>query len=78
MTKSEILHNLSFYSDAHKNLRDEMENAATYGARSKGAILFVEGDGCETIGFVGKGNIRISKTGASGREKCRVAVNPLS
>jgi len=68
MEKSEILALLPFYKNAPANLQREMEKIATYRAVPTGILLFVEGDGCTNIGFIGKGKIRVSKSGETGRE----------
>lgn len=76
MEKLDILQKLSFYERANSNFKVELENQSTYLSLPKGKILFLEGDGCQSVGFVGEGNIRVSKIGETGREVTLYHVYP--
>lgn len=76
MDKFEILQKLSFYTLASPNRKREIENAAIYMVINETRPLFLEGDICRNIGFVGKGKIRVSKISESGREITLYHVHP--
>jgi CRP/FNR family transcriptional regulator len=76
MDKIEILEKLGFYSLSPPRFRTEIENACTQVNLEEGKVLFLEGDGCQQVGFVGEGSIRVSKIGETGREITLYHVNP--
>ncbi len=76
MDKLEILQKLSFYTLSPPNRKREIENAATYMLINEARPLFMEGDACRNVGFVGKGKIRVSKISPGGREITLYHVNP--
>jgi CRP/FNR family transcriptional regulator len=76
MDKLEILRQLSFYKLLLSNRKREIENAATYMSIEENRLLFIEGDSCKGIGFLGKGNIRVSKMSETGREITLYHVQP--
>jgi CRP/FNR family transcriptional regulator len=76
MNKLDILKMLPFYDEASSSLKSEMEKISTHASLEEGKILFLEGDACHNIGFVGIGNIRVSKVGETGREITLYHVQP--
>jgi len=76
MDKIEILQQLSFYKLSPSNRKREIENTATYVSLEESRLLFMEGDACKGIGFVGKGNVRVSKISETGREITLYHVQP--
>lgn len=76
MEKSEILEKLSFYTQAPPRFQTSIENYARKVLLSPNKLLFLEGDACSEVGFVGTGNIRVSKIGETGREITLYHVNP--
>ena len=76
MNKIEILNNLSFYNQSNSRFRAEIENKCRKATLPEGKLLFLEGDSCNEVGFVGKGNIRVSKIAETGREITLYHVNP--
>jgi len=76
MDKIEILEKLSFYLLSPPRFKTEIENACTQVNLEAGKVLFFEGDGCQQVGFVGEGSIRVSKIGETGREIALYHVNP--
>ncbi|UCF65292.1 MAG: Crp/Fnr family transcriptional regulator [bacterium] len=76
MDKIEILEKLGFYSLSPPRFKTEIENACTPVTLEEGKVLFVEGEGCQQVGFVGEGSIRVSKIGETGREITLYHVNP--
>jgi len=76
MKKIEILKKLSFYTLSAPRFRTEIENACTQISLAEGKVLFLEGDGCQQVGFVGEGSIRVSKIGETGREITLYHVSP--
>ena len=76
MDKLEILQKLSFYTLSSSNRKREIENTATYHSVETSRLLFLEGDPCKGVGFVGKGSIRVSKISETGREITLYHVQP--
>lgn len=76
MDKFEILQKLSFYTLSSPNRKLEIENAATYLVMNNERPLFMEGDVCRNVGFVGRGKIQVSKISESGREITLYHVQP--
>ncbi len=68
MNKCEILSLYPFYASAGSRLRAEIERAAIVARLGAGEFYFREGDTCAHIGLIGKGSLRVYKTGDSGRE----------
>jgi len=76
MEKIEILNQLSFYHQSNARFKGEIENMCRKAILPEGKLLFLEGDSCKEVGFVGRGNIRVSKIGETGREITLYHVNP--
>ena len=76
MEKIEILNQLSFYHQSNSRFKGEIENMCRKDILPEGKLLFLEGDSCKEVGFVGRGNIRVSKIGETGREITLYHVNP--
>ncbi len=74
--KIRILERLSFYKRSAPKIRSEIENACVYLALPQGKLLFIEGDACSNVGFVGEGSIRVSKVSETGKEVTLYYVNP--
>jgi CRP/FNR family transcriptional regulator len=76
MEKVEILENLRFYKLAPPKFQSLIENSARKVILPQNKLLFLEGDACNEVGFVGIGSIRVSKIGETGREITLYHVNP--
>lgn len=76
MNKLEILGLLSFYNQSNSRFKGEIENMCRKDILPAGKLLFLEGDSCNEVGFVGRGNIRVSKIAETGREITLYHVNP--
>lgn len=76
MEKIDILEKLHFYSRSSSRLKSQIEVACTRVNLEVGKVLFLEGDACKQVGFVGEGSIRVSKIGETGREITLYHVNP--
>jgi CRP/FNR family transcriptional regulator len=76
MEKAEILEKLSFYTLAPPRFQTLIEDRARKVLLPQNKLLFLEGDACNEVGFVGTGNIRVSKIGETGREITLYHVNP--
>jgi CRP/FNR family transcriptional regulator len=68
MEKIDILKKINFYTAASNSLKEKLVKEANYQSLPAGFLLFPEGAGCSQVGFVGRGNIRVFKTGETGRE----------
>jgi len=68
MTKIEILRKFNFYRQATASLRAQIEQVAEVISLDGGKFYLHEGDRCNRIALVGEGNLRVYKTGESGRE----------
>ncbi|RMF61336.1 MAG: Crp/Fnr family transcriptional regulator [Calditrichaeota bacterium] len=68
MDKIEILKRYPFYTNTSAAFRRELEEAAVTAQLSQGQYYFHEGDACTQVALVGKGSIRVYKSGESGRE----------
>jgi CRP/FNR family transcriptional regulator len=76
MEKTQILEKLQFYARSEPRFKTMIENHAQKASLPQGKLLFLEGDACKEVGFVGTGNIRVSKIGETGREITLYHVNP--
>jgi CRP/FNR family transcriptional regulator len=76
MNKIDILEKLSFYRNAPARFKNEIENRCRKAELTENQLLFLEGDACREVGFVGQGNIRVSKIGETGREITLYHVTP--
>jgi CRP/FNR family transcriptional regulator len=68
MNKAGILEQFTFYREAPPPLRAQIAEAGTLASLPRGTTLYREGETCEQFAVVGRGNIRVFKTAASGRE----------
>jgi CRP/FNR family transcriptional regulator, anaerobic regulatory protein len=68
MTADAILRSFEFYRLATPQQRDEYLTAATAVSLPAGAAFYRECDVCPHIAFVGRGDIRVFKEAAGGRE----------
>lgn len=68
MDKAGILEQFTFYREAPPSLRGQIAEAGTFAALPPGTTFYREGEMCEHFAVVGRGNIRVFKTAASGRE----------
>jgi CRP/FNR family transcriptional regulator len=68
MDKLSILGRFSFYREAPSSFQSEVAAAAEYASLSTGAYFYREGTACGDFGLVGCGDIRVFKTGETGRE----------
>ena len=68
MEKLEILNLFSFFHKSPAALREEFENLSTYATLPAGAHYFRPGDSCTSVVLLGRGNVRVFKTGDTGRE----------
>jgi CRP/FNR family transcriptional regulator len=66
--KLDTLNGFAFYLRAPTTLRATIAAAAEARSLAAGADLFREGDICTELAFVGKGSVRVFKTGDAGRE----------
>lgn len=68
MDKAGILGQFTFYREAPPPLRAQIAEAGTFASLPRGTTFYREGETCEQFAVVGRGNIRVFKTAASGRE----------
>lgn len=68
MTTDAILGSFDFYRQAAPASRAQLAAAATMVSLRKGATFYREGDVCRRFGLVGRGDIRVFKGAAAGRE----------
>jgi CRP/FNR family transcriptional regulator len=68
MDKLDTLNRFAFYRQVPAAFQASIAAAAQPMAISAGADLFRQGDECTELAFVGKGSVRIFKTGEMGRE----------
>jgi CRP/FNR family transcriptional regulator len=66
--KLDILERFSFFRVAAPETRSAMQGAGTPLAAPAGSFFFREGDRCQQLALVGRGSLRVFKTGATGRE----------
>ena len=63
-----ILDAFGFVRDAPDSLREELERDAKHVSLRAGTYYFHTGDPCKGVALLGKGSIRVFKTGENGRE----------
>jgi CRP/FNR family transcriptional regulator len=68
MDKLDTLNGFAFYRQAPATFQATIAAAAEPLNVAAGADLFREGDECPVVAFVGRGSVRIFKTGETGRE----------
>jgi CRP/FNR family transcriptional regulator len=68
MASDALLLSFDFYRLAPPQLRAELASTTTAVSLSEGAIFYREGDVCPHFGLVGRGDIRVFKGAAGGRE----------
>lgn len=68
MDKTSVLERLGFFTDASVALQRRIAEAATPVRLEPGAVFYREGDAAEVFALVARGDIRVFKTGATGRE----------
>ena len=68
MDEITILEQFSFYSQASPAWQRKISEASSYAALPKRACFYREGDEVAQFALVGKGSIRVFKTGETGRE----------
>jgi CRP/FNR family transcriptional regulator len=68
MDKIEILNKYPFYCEAGRAIQKEFEDVAVCASLNSGDFYFHEGDICSQIALIGKGSIRVYKSGETGRE----------
>ncbi|MBU2500882.1 Crp/Fnr family transcriptional regulator [bacterium] len=68
MDAADILAGFPFFRDASPDCRKRMIEGASIAKLDKGAYYVLEGEKPEGIALVGKGRLRVFKTGQSGRE----------
>jgi CRP/FNR family transcriptional regulator len=68
VTPDAVLGSFDFYRLAAKESRAQLAAATTIVSLRKGATFYREGDVCQHLGLVGRGDIRVFKGAATGRE----------
>ena len=68
MDTNSILQRFSFYREAPAGLRTEILTAGEYVHLPAGTYFYHEGDLCQQVAVVGRGNIRVFKAGDMGQE----------
>jgi len=68
MNKVEIFNKYKFYHEVEYSLKQKLEQTANIVNLPAGTFFFHEGDACTQVVLVGEGDIRVFKTGESGRE----------
>jgi CRP/FNR family transcriptional regulator len=68
VTTDDILRTFDFYRQAAPEARAQLAAATTLVSLRKGATFYREGDVCQHFGLVGRGDIRVFKGAATGRE----------
>ncbi len=76
MNKIQILNGYKFYNEAEPSLKQQLEQAGNIVNLPAGRFFFHEGDACTQVVLIGKGDIRVFKTGESGREITLYHVKP--
>jgi len=76
MDNPEILSLFDFFQDAPADLRAEMERSAKYVHLDQGTFYCHIGDPCTKVALLGRGRIRVFKTGENGREISLYHVTP--
>ena len=68
MTADAILSSFDFYRKAPAESRAQLAAATTIVSLRKGSAFYREGDVCQHVGLVGRGDIRVFKAAVTGRE----------
>ncbi|MFQ5586614.1 MAG: Crp/Fnr family transcriptional regulator, partial [Thermodesulfobacteriota bacterium] len=68
MDKKDILKKYQFYNEAEPTQQEEYEQRGNIATLHAGDFYFHEGDSCRHVALIGEGDIRVYKSGASGRE----------
>lgn len=68
MTADAVLGAFDFYRQAAPESRAQLAAAATVASLRKGTTFYREGDVCQHVGLVGRGDIRVFKGAPAGRE----------
>ncbi len=68
MDKSAVLNRFGLFRDVTTEMRSAVERAGEPLILPPGAFLFRDGDRCEQFTLVGRGSVRVFKTGETGRE----------
>jgi len=76
MDTSSILGLFDFFREAPEPLRREMEQAAEHVRLDQGTYYCHMGDPCTRVALLGRGRIRVFKTGENGREITLYQVTP--
>ncbi len=76
MDKKAILSRSPLYQNADPQLREIMENNALITRLETGSYYIHEGDTVENFAIVGEGQLRVFKSGSTGREITLYTVNP--
>ena len=66
--KRSILAQFSFYDQSDERLRREMEAATALVRLEAGQSIFNTGSECDKVVFLGRGDVRVSKVGETGRQ----------
>ena len=66
--KNEFLENFPVFLTGSGDLTAELLSVARYQAFPRDQLIYSEGDPCSAIGLLLSGEIRVYKTGESGRE----------
>jgi CRP/FNR family transcriptional regulator len=76
VNKPEVLQQFQFFRQSSASLQTTLQQGAHYACLPEGAYFFHEGDRCDQVALVGAGNIRVYKTGETGREITLYHVRP--
>ena len=76
MTAEEILQRFAFFRHAPGGLREELLAACEEVTLPAGFHPFQEGGGCQSVAFVGTGDVRVFKVSSEGREITLYHVGP--
>lgn len=76
MEKTAILQQFDFFAQVNRKQREALLGSAMLARLATGDYYFHEGDVCSQIALVGQGDIRVFKTGESGREITLYHVGP--
>jgi CRP/FNR family transcriptional regulator len=68
LDKTTFLEAFPSFRNGPNDLLETILNASTHRKINKGMLLYTEGDTCNGIGFFLKGEVRVFKSGESGRE----------
>ena len=68
MDKQEILNKFQFYRESGEAQQEEFASRGSIARLHRGDFFFHEGDSCRHVALIGGGDIRVYKTGSTGRE----------